>query len=127
MKQLIKIAIFTGLIVFVSSCQKEELPTFTSCPSHQENSAGQRVSETPDPNGDPNTNPNDIVGGSDDDRDGGGGERRTIYTSGSDASTDSIHAYDKGDEGKDPDVIVGGGDDDRDGDGGGKKGKKTGG
>jgi hypothetical protein len=104
MKLLSKIAIFIGLVAFISSCQKEQMPTPGGCSSHEQEAASQRLGDPTGAGsfgtagdsirvdaGDVNTTPIDIVGGTDDDRDGGD--------------------------------IVGGGDDDRDG-GGDKKGKR---
>lgn len=79
MKLIYKIAIVTGLIVSVSSCQKENLPNPGNCTGKQENVSNQRVGGSNNNvcNGDPyviakDSIVNEVVGGGDDDRDGGG-------------------------------------------------------
>jgi hypothetical protein len=99
MKNLAKIAVFVGLVAFMSSCQKEELPTTRGgCSSHQDNSASNQRGT------DPETNPTSI------------GSKPVSL--GGPATTIS------GDEGVPAEEIVGGGDDDRNGGGDGKKEKK---
>jgi hypothetical protein len=83
MKLISKIVILIGLIVFVSSCQKENIPVPNSYTSSQVNSANQRLSNSNSPDTaatsvhpvvkDKETKGSyEIVGGGDDDRDGGG-------------------------------------------------------
>lgn len=86
MKILSKIAVFVGLVAFMSSCQKEELPspsTRGGC-THQENAAStQKVVDPADKptsvagpaitgKEEGRTDADEIVGGGDDDRNGGG-------------------------------------------------------
>lgn len=126
MKRIIYIAILTGLIVFVGSCQKEELPSpaGSNLPGNttngrlsgpNSNSGGTVILD-----GEQSTGSGDIVASGDDDRDGGSGKRvnNTINT-----QSDSTHTLIHGDGGDKGDgEIVGGGDDDRDGGASGRKG-----
>lgn len=78
MKIISKLAILIAITAFISSCQKEKLPTPIGGSSLQ-NVSNQRMSnstdttQTPPPiiKGDENTGIGEIVGGGDDDRDGG--------------------------------------------------------
>lgn len=76
MKLLIKIAIVTGLIVSVSSCQKETLPVPAGSAVQLQSPSSQRLSS--DSTDTDNSilshgqgDGSDIVGGGDGDRDGG--------------------------------------------------------
>jgi hypothetical protein len=127
MKLIRNIAILTGLIFFISSCQKEKLPDLPGSSSIHESSTERHTSHSVIKDGDDQSKDADaIIGGGDDDHDGGHsrGERRLDPSSGS--GSDSVPAYNgTDDENLNPDGIIGGGDDDHDG-GGKKDGKKGG-
>lgn len=83
MKILSKIAVFAGIVAFMSSCEKGELPSPSgACPTQQENAASnQRVTDPADKptsvggpaiSGEEEARTDEIVGGGDDDRNGGG-------------------------------------------------------
>ncbi len=80
MKTIIKIAIMTGLIAFVSACQKEDIPFPAGSSSTNESAANQRIAGSPGTAGDTihsviddeKQTSDEVVGGGDDDRDGGG-------------------------------------------------------
>jgi hypothetical protein len=95
MKLIGKIALVVGITAFLSSCQKEDMPSPGPCTNHQQDETGTNMRVGGPENGDNGggwlngggdiqcADSTGIVGGGDDDRDGGG--------------------------------VVGGGDDDRDG------------
>jgi len=92
-----KIAVLVGFMALVSSCQKEDMPSPSGCPSHQEDGANMRIS---DPNDEAGT-----TGGS-------------LKNDGPTVAADSIEIVGGGDGDRDGgDDIVGGGDGDRDGGG----------
>ena len=80
MKLVSKIAIVIGLIVCISSCQKEIIPVPAGGTSSLATPSGQRLTDStntgnsilPAVNDGQCGNTDEIVGGGDDDRDGGG-------------------------------------------------------
>ena len=81
MKISVKIFAIAGLIAFFSSCQKENLPSPSGCPAHEQKAGNARIGDDSNSGGSVfNGEVGDevasdslgIVGGGDDDRDGGG-------------------------------------------------------
>ena len=71
MKLFRNIAILTGLIFFISSCEKEKLPSLPGSSSIHESSTERHADHSAIKNGDDQSKGADqIVGGGDDDHDG---------------------------------------------------------